>query len=75
MTEARLLSLVPHLPDGVSEIYFHPATERTGPLAAAMPDYRHADELAALLSPLVRARFDEAGIRRISFGALAAGDP
>ena len=29
MTEDRLLRLLPHLPDGVSEIYFHPAVERS----------------------------------------------
>ena len=29
MVEARILGLIPHLPDGVSEIYFHPATRRT----------------------------------------------
>ena len=55
MTEDRLLRLLPHLPDGVSEIYFHPAVERSPRLTAAMPDYRHVEELAALSSPAVRA--------------------
>ncbi len=48
MTEDRVLRLLPHLPDGVSEFYFHPAAERTPALAAAMPGYRHGEELAAL---------------------------
>ena len=71
MTEARLLGLLPHLPDGVSEIYFHPAAERSAALAAAMPEYRHTEELAALLSPALRRRIDEFGIELVSYGDLA----
>jgi len=70
MIESRLLGLIPHLPDGVSEIYFHPATKRTPALVAATPSYRHAEELAALLSPLVRDRIAEAGIRLVSYRDL-----
>jgi len=72
MTEARLLKLLPHLPEGVSEIYFHPAAERTAALAAEMPGYRHTDELAALLSPKVRRKIEEFGIELVSYGDLAA---
>jgi len=68
MTEARILALLPHLPDGVSEVYFHPAA-RPG----AIPGYRHEEELAALLSPQVRRRIDELGIELASYGDLAAG--
>ena len=71
MTEDRLLALIPHLPEGLSEIYFHPATRRTASLAAAMPEYRHEAELGALTSAAARAAFDRAGIGRTSFGALA----
>ncbi|MGA8382360.1 MAG: hopanoid biosynthesis-associated protein HpnK, partial [Stellaceae bacterium] len=67
MTEERVQHLLPHLPEGLSEIYFHPATERTPALAAAMPDYRHRDELAALLSPALKARIEELGIRRVTY--------
>ena len=70
MTEKRLLGLIPHLPDGVSEIYFHPARELTPRLARTMPGYRHADELQALLSPRVAEALDRAGISRTSFTAL-----
>jgi hopanoid biosynthesis associated protein HpnK len=70
MVETRILRLVPHLPDGVSEIYFHPATERTPSLMATMPSYRHPEELAALLSPIVRNRIAESGIRLINYGDL-----
>jgi len=42
------------LPDGVSEIYLHPALPSHTPIAASMPDYRHGDELRALMSPSIR---------------------
>jgi hopanoid biosynthesis associated protein HpnK len=70
MVEARILGLIPHLPDGVSEIYFHPATESTPSLVAATPSYRHLEELAALLSPLLRSRIADAGIRLVSYSDL-----
>src|SRR5712692_16962 len=41
MVEDRVLGLLPHLPPGVSELYFHPATRRTPALGAAMPGYRN----------------------------------
>jgi len=55
MTAERLLRLAPHLPDGISEIYFHPAVGRDAALDSLMPDYEHEAELAALLDPRVRA--------------------
>jgi hypothetical protein len=54
MDEATLLAILARLPSGVTEIYLHPATESGAAIAASMPEYRHADELAALLSPRVR---------------------
>jgi hopanoid biosynthesis associated protein HpnK len=61
MDEAKLLAILARLPAGVSEIYLHPAVQSGTAVAASMSQYRHADELAALLSPRVRA-------------AVAAGD-
>lgn len=52
MDENILLDVVRQLPEGLSELYLHPATH--GELTPAMADYRHADELAALLSPRVQ---------------------
>jgi hopanoid biosynthesis associated protein HpnK len=66
MVEDRLLALLPHLPEGVSEIYCHPAV--CG--AALVPGYRHADELAALLSPLVRQLVAELGLRLVRYRDL-----
>jgi chitin disaccharide deacetylase len=71
MVEARILGLIPHLPDGVSEIYFHPAAQRTPSLVPALGYYRRAEELAALLSPLVRGRIAESGIRLVSYSDLS----
>jgi hypothetical protein len=38
------------LPDGDTEIYFHPAAWRDATLVRLMPDYEHEAELAALLT-------------------------
>ena len=72
MTEARVLGLLPHLPEGVSEIYFHPAVASNAAFAAAMPGYRHTEELAALVSPKVGHRIEELGIELVSYGELTA---
>jgi hopanoid biosynthesis associated protein HpnK len=49
MTHDRVRRLLENLPDGVSEIYFHPATQRDDVLIRLMPDYEHEAELATLL--------------------------
>lgn len=71
MVEDRLRALLAHLPAGDSEIYCHPATRTSPALAAAMPGYRHIDELAALLSPNLKAQIAASGIRLIAYGDLA----
>jgi chitin disaccharide deacetylase len=73
MVEERVLRLLPCLPEGLSELYFHPAVARTPALAAAMPTYRHEGELAALLSPAVRSRIAECGITLHSCHELSQG--
>jgi predicted glycoside hydrolase/deacetylase ChbG (UPF0249 family) len=72
MVKERLLRLIPHLPDGISEIYCHPAADRAPALAAAMPGYRHQEEFAALLSPLLKSCVDEHRIRLVTYSDLAA---
>jgi hopanoid biosynthesis associated protein HpnK len=72
MVEGRILGLLPYLPAGVSEVYCHPATERSPALAAAMPGYRNPEELAALLSPRVKRRIEELGIDLVGYRDLAA---
>ena len=71
MVEMRLLKLIPHLPDGVSEIYLHPATKGSAAFAAAIPGYNYLEEFAALLSPSVRNRIAELGIRLVSYSDFA----
>ena len=66
MTAARVRSLIAVLPDGFSEIYFHPATEQDALLRHLMPDYEHAGELAALLESY---RLDGRDISRGGTGA------
>jgi len=73
MVEGRLMRLLPHLPHGVSEIYFHPATMRGTALSAAMPGYRHEEELAALLSPSAKSLVANLGIRLGGYSDLATG--
>jgi chitin disaccharide deacetylase len=71
MVEERILRLLSHLPPGDSEIYFHPASRTSETLAAAMPGYQHAAELAALLSPAVRRCVTDLGISLIGYSDLA----
>ncbi|MBI5595975.1 MAG: hopanoid biosynthesis-associated protein HpnK [Elusimicrobia bacterium] len=67
MDETAWLRVAGRLRRGVTEVYCHPATESSGVLADEMPGYRHADELAALLSPRVREALERAGVRRMAF--------
>lgn len=69
MTTERVLRLIPNLPEGLSEVYFHPATSRDARLSAAMPDYEHEAELATLLSPAIRAALTAAEIEPTTYGA------
>jgi hopanoid biosynthesis associated protein HpnK len=65
MTPARLTGLIQHLPQGVSEIYMHPAT---GPYPGSAPGYRYAEELAALTDPRLAALLAAQGVRTGGFG-------
>lgn len=65
MDEGRVLALLPHLPDGISEMYFHPRLS-PAPAAGGGPA-----DLAALESGAVRARLRALGIELTTFGALA----
>jgi len=67
MDEAAFIKALGTLPDGVNEIYCHPATPGDAALTPSMTDYRHADELAALLSPRVAAAMNVTGLHRGGF--------
>lgn len=64
MTPARVLGLIENLPDGLTELYLHPAT---GPYEGSAPGYRYADELAALTAPRVVEAFRNAAIAKGGF--------
>jgi hopanoid biosynthesis associated protein HpnK len=64
MTATRLAGLIEHLPEGLSEIYTHPAT---GPYPGSAPGYQYASELAALTDPQVVASLAARGIKTGGF--------
>jgi chitin disaccharide deacetylase len=72
MDERGVLKVLARLPNGVNEIYLHPATESGGFAAPSMAAYRQGDEFAALLSPRVRAALDSLGIKRGGYGDVPA---
>ncbi|NVO15696.1 MAG: hopanoid biosynthesis-associated protein HpnK [Rhodoplanes sp.] len=70
MTAVRTASLLQRLPEGTSEIYFHPATSDAFPGHAE--NYRYTDELAALTSGEVLTAAKQSGAMRggfVDFGA------
>jgi len=69
MVEGRMLPLIAQLPDGISELYCHPATRRWEGPDNLPSHYRAEAELAALLSPAVRAKIEAHGLRPLSFRA------
>ena len=74
MNEDRLLEALGRLGEGVTEMYLHPAERSGAAIAATMSGYRHEEELAALLSPRVRAAIAATGARTGGYrGLLATG--
>jgi chitin disaccharide deacetylase len=70
MTENYLLNLVPHFKPGVTEIYCHPGLFADAELLRWAPRYRRQEELAALMSPRLKAALDAAGIQVTNFREL-----
>ena len=60
MTAARLKGVIENLPDGLSEIYMHPAT---GAYPGCAPGYRYGEELAALTDSQLPGLLARQGIR------------
>ena len=69
MTTARVAGIIKRLPEGLSELYVHPATG--GGFEGAAPGYRYADELAALLAPETAAALQESGVALGAFSDFA----
>ncbi len=72
MTEDRLLCLIPHLPEGLNEIYSHPATKDASEMKHGVRGYKYREELAALLSPRVRQALADNGIALARFAGSSA---
>ena len=60
MTPPRLTGLIQNIPDGLTEIYMHPAT---GAYPGAAPGYQYVEELAALTDPALPGLLAAKGIR------------
>lgn len=69
--ERYLTHALSELPEGVSELYCHPAEAQTPEMRRLMPGYRPTDELAALVSPRIRALVAERGIQLIRWEDLS----
>jgi chitin disaccharide deacetylase len=74
MRPERMKAFLRALPDGVSELYLHPATRRTAPpLDTLPPSYEAEAEYAALIDPTMRDALAESSARLTTFGELAKG--
>jgi hypothetical protein len=62
MTEEYILQILDGLDDGLTELYFHPGILPDNEITRRMPDYRHTDELAAILSPRTKDKLTELNI-------------
>ncbi len=65
-----VIRLLKELPDGITEIYCHPATRRCPELDRTMSGYHHRDEFETLISPAVYERLMASGAQRIAFADL-----
>lgn len=70
MTPERIHQLIPQLPPGVSEIYFHPAKGQTRQMADLMPGYQPEQELATLTSPMTKDLLAAHNIQTTTWDAL-----
>ncbi|WP_411904099.1 hopanoid biosynthesis-associated protein HpnK [Methylorubrum thiocyanatum] len=65
MTPERVAALLRHLPDGLTELYTHPAS--AGGFPGEAPGYRYAAERDALIAPQAREAADRSGAERGGF--------
>ena len=70
MTPDLAIRLVRNLPDGVTELCFHPAMRRCAEIDSTMPYYRHEDELRALTSEALGHALHTTGVKTIAFSDL-----
>jgi hopanoid biosynthesis associated protein HpnK len=70
MTLDLVQRFVRNLPQGVTEMCFHPATRRCIEIDRTMPRYRHEDEFRALTSEALRETLETMGIQTIAFSDI-----
>jgi hopanoid biosynthesis associated protein HpnK len=70
MSADLVLRILENLPEGTTEIFFHPATARCAETDRTMPAYSHVEEFHTLTSHRVREAFESCNIRRIAFRDL-----
>jgi chitin disaccharide deacetylase len=71
LTEEFLAPYLRRLPDGLTEVFFHPADNPSDPLLQKQRGYEHAAELQALCSLNLRQIISDSGIRLTNFRELA----
>ena len=71
MTKDRLLKLIQNIPEGLSEIYLHPAT---GPYDGCAPGYGYREEFAALTSPEIVSAARDSSLKLGGFAEFLKGD-
>jgi hopanoid biosynthesis associated protein HpnK len=69
MTASRLMGLLENLPEGLTEIYTHPAT---GPYSGSAPGYQYGAELVALTQPELSDLLVRKGIKSGGFGDFSS---
>jgi hopanoid biosynthesis associated protein HpnK len=72
MNAERVRRFLLNLPEGVSELYLHPATRRWESRDALPESYECVAEYEALVDPAVRAGLAQQGIETLPFAALPA---
>ena len=65
-----VLRMLKRLPQGVTEIYFHPAMSRCPELIHTMPTYDHQSEFETLTHPHVREALHATGAQTIAYSDL-----
>lgn len=72
LTEERFLQILQRLPDGVTEVFFHPATRAFAGADRGTKAYAWAGELVALTSPRVRDAIARNAIVSTTYGEIVA---
>jgi hypothetical protein len=67
MVRERMLALLQELPNGVTEIFLHPARGAWDGVEAAAAQYRFEDEFQALVDPAVKSAATASGATLMTF--------